>query len=182
MAVIKVKRGTTTPTTSNLTNLGEMAFNYSNNELFIRGQSSVVKIGGGGFTLIYEGTGTIPTTLTADNITLNQSINLYNRTLAFEVRITTGTDSYETHVVFGRMGTNSTTSVSATYDRLYSWSVFDGQYFKTHSFKAYVSNATSNKMTIGNIKHLVGNFSSSMIAWTTNTNTTIYLEKIWLVV
>ena len=101
MAVIKVKRGTTTPTTSNLTNLGEMAFNYSNNELFIRGQSSVVKIGGGGFTLIYEGTGTIPTTLTADNITLNQSINLYNRMLAFEVRITTGTDSYETHVVFG---------------------------------------------------------------------------------
>jgi hypothetical protein len=37
-------------------------------------------------------------------------------------------------------------------------------------------------MTIGNIKHLVGNFSGAMIAWTTNTTTTIYLEKIWLVV
>ena len=90
----------------------------------------------------------------------------------------TGTDSYETHVVFGRMGSNSTTSASGTYDRLYSWSVFDGQYFKTHSFKAYVSNATSNKMTIGNIKHLVGNFSGAMIAWTTNTTTTIYVYSI----
>lgn len=185
MAVIRVKRGTTTPTTSNLTNLGEMAFNYSSNELFIRGQSSVVKIGGssgGGFTLLYEGTGTIPTTLTANNITLNQSINLYNKMLAFEVRITTGTDSYETYVVFARMGSNSTTSVSTTYDRLYSWSTFDGQYFKTHSFKAYVSNATTNTMTVGFIKHLVGNFSGSTINWTTNTTTTIYLEKIWLVV
>lgn len=181
MAIIKIKRGTTTPTTSNLTQIGEMAINTTTNEVFIRGNTSVVKVGGG-FTLLYEGTGTIPTTLTANNITLNQSINLYNRMLAFEVRITTGTDSYETHVVFGRMGSNSTTSVSATYDRLYSWSVFDGQYFKTHSFKAYVSNAVSNKMTIGNIKHLVGNFSGSMIAWTTNTTTSIYLEKIWLVV
>lgn len=184
MAVIRVKRGTTNPTTSNLTNLGEMAFNYSSNELFIRGQSSVVKINGssGGFTLLYEGTGAIPSTLTSNNITLNQSINLYNKILAFEVRITTGIDSYETHVVFGRMGTNSTTSVSASYDRLYSWSTFDGQYFKTHSFKAYVSNSTTNLMTIGFIKHLVGNFSGSTINWTTNTTTTIYLEKIWLVV
>ena len=85
-------------------------------------------------------------------------------------------------LLLGRMGSNSTTSVSASYDRLYSWSVFDGQYFKTHSFKAYVSNATSNKMTIGNIKHLVGNFTGSTINWTTNTTTSIYLEKIWLVV
>ena len=55
------------------------------------------------------------------------------------------------------------------------------QYFKTHSFKAYVSNSTTNKMTVGFAKHLVGNFSGSTISWTTNTTTSIYLEKIWLV-
>ncbi len=98
----------------------------------------------------------------------------------FEVRLMTGSDSYETHIVMGRMGTNSTTTASASYDRLYSWSVFDGQYFKTHSFKAYVSNSITNKMTIGYVKHLVGNFSGSTISWTTNTTTSIYLEKIWL--
>lgn len=180
MAIIRVKRGTTTPTTSNLTQVGEMGFNTNTNELFIRGNSSVVKIGGG-FTLLYEGTGTIPSSISSNNITLNQTINLYNKILAFEVRVVTGTDSYETHVVFGRMGSNSTTSVSATYDRLYSWTTFDGQYFKTHSFKAYVSNSTTSTMTVGNTKHLIGNFSGASIAWTTNTTTSIYLERIWLV-
>ncbi len=180
MPIIRIKRGTTKPSTSNLSYVGEMAINTMTNEVFIRGSSSVIKIGGG-FTLLYEGTGTIPRTVTSNNITLNQSINLYNKILAFEVRNMTGTDSYDTHIVFGRMGSNTTTSASATYDRLYSWSVFDGQYFKTHSFKAYVSNSTTNKMTVGYSRHLVGNFSGSSIAWTTNTTTSIYLERIWLV-
>lgn len=60
MPIIRVKRGTTKPTTSNLTNVGEMAFNYSSNELFIRGQSSVVKVGGGGeMELIYQYEGSV---------------------------------------------------------------------------------------------------------------------------
>ena len=44
-----------------------------------------------------------------------------------------------------------------------------------------VPNSTTNKMTVGFAKHLVGNFSGSTISWTTNTTTSIYLEKIWLV-
>lgn len=48
MAVIRVKRGTTTPTTSNLTHIGELAFDYQNNALFARSASSVIRIGGGG--------------------------------------------------------------------------------------------------------------------------------------
>jgi len=46
MAIIRVKRGTTTPTTSNLSYIGELAFDYSDNALYARGASSVVKIGG----------------------------------------------------------------------------------------------------------------------------------------
>jgi len=46
MAIIRVKRGTSTPSTSKLTYLGELAFNYSSNELYARGSSEVVKIGG----------------------------------------------------------------------------------------------------------------------------------------
>lgn len=45
MAVIRVKRGTSKPPTSNLTYLGELAFNYSTNELYARSSSSIVKIG-----------------------------------------------------------------------------------------------------------------------------------------
>lgn len=40
--VIKVKRGTSTPTTSNLANIGEFAFDYSANKLYIRSSSNVI--------------------------------------------------------------------------------------------------------------------------------------------
>lgn len=46
MAVIRVKRGTTTPTTSHLTLVGELGFDYTNNALYARNTTSVVKIGG----------------------------------------------------------------------------------------------------------------------------------------
>lgn len=46
MAIIRVKRGTSTPNTSNLSYIGELAFDYNNNALFARSVSSVVKIGG----------------------------------------------------------------------------------------------------------------------------------------
>ncbi|MCF7925411.1 MAG: hypothetical protein K9L26_02660 [Candidatus Izimaplasma sp.] len=46
MATIRVKRGTTTPTTSNMSYLGELAFDYNNEALYARGSSSVIKIGG----------------------------------------------------------------------------------------------------------------------------------------
>lgn len=136
----------------------------------------------GGMTLLYEGTATIPTTTTANanNITLNRSINLFNRLVAFEVRVVTGTDTYETHVVMARLGSNTTTSASATYDRLYSWTTFDGRYQKTHSFKAYCANSVSDKITVNGLKHLIGDYNGTTIAWTTNTTTTTYLEKIWL--
>lgn len=180
MPIIRIKRGTSTPTISNLTQTGEMAINTNSDEIFIRSTSGIVKVGGG-FTLIYSGGGSIPTSLSANNITLNKMLNLYNKLVAFEVRAVTGTDTYETHVVFARLGTNSTVSSSATYDRLYSWTTFDGRYFKTHSFKAYCSNSVSSTMTIGNLKHLIGDFTGSTISWTTNTTTTAYIEKIWLV-
>jgi hypothetical protein len=46
MAIIRVKRGNTTPTTSKLSYLGELDFDYGSNALYARGPSSVVKIGG----------------------------------------------------------------------------------------------------------------------------------------
>ncbi len=46
MATICVKRGTTAPTTSNLTHIGELAYDYNNNHLYARSSASVVKIGG----------------------------------------------------------------------------------------------------------------------------------------
>ena len=44
MAKIKIKRGTKTPTTSNLTEIGEMAVNYSAGKVYIRLASSVICI------------------------------------------------------------------------------------------------------------------------------------------
>ncbi len=41
---IRIKRGTSTPTTSTLTNIGEMAVDYVNGKVYIRLASSVICI------------------------------------------------------------------------------------------------------------------------------------------
>ena len=46
MAILRVRRGNTAPTTSNLSYIGELAFDYGSNALYARSSSSVVKVGG----------------------------------------------------------------------------------------------------------------------------------------
>jgi hypothetical protein len=46
MATIRVKRGTTKPTTASLPYVGELAFDYTNNALYARNSTAVVKVGG----------------------------------------------------------------------------------------------------------------------------------------
>jgi hypothetical protein len=46
MATIRVKRGTTKPTTASLAYVGELAFDYTNNALYARNSTEVVKVGG----------------------------------------------------------------------------------------------------------------------------------------
>jgi len=46
MATIRVKRGTTKPTTASLPYVGELAFDYTNNALYARNSTEVVKVGG----------------------------------------------------------------------------------------------------------------------------------------
>lgn len=130
--------------------------------------------------MVYSGDYSITTSSPA-NLTLNTSMNYYNKTLAFEVRFGTSSDTYETHIVFARMGSDSTTTASSSYDRLYSWTVFDGQYLKVHSFKAYCANTVSSIITVGYLKHLIGNFTGTTVAWQTTLSTATYIEKIWLV-
>lgn len=46
MATIRVKRGTTKPSTASLSYVGELAFDYTNNALYARNSTAVVKVGG----------------------------------------------------------------------------------------------------------------------------------------
>jgi hypothetical protein len=55
MPVIRVKRGTATPTTINVSNIGELAFDYNSDALFIRGSSSMVRVGAMEQIKFYEG-------------------------------------------------------------------------------------------------------------------------------
>jgi hypothetical protein len=57
MATIRVKRGTTKPSTANLSYVGELAFDYTNNALYARNSTSVVKVGGE-LEMIYSYEGT----------------------------------------------------------------------------------------------------------------------------
>lgn len=108
--------------------------------------------------------------------------NYYNRILAFEVRAYSSTDSFETHIVFARMGSDSTTTASNTLDRFYSWSNFDGQYYSIKSFKAYCNNSVGTSIFVGHAKKLVGEYNTDTdsINWTIPA-AALFVEKIWLV-
>ena len=45
MAVIRIKRGSYTPTTSTLSHTGELGVNYNNGKLYVRISGKVVQIG-----------------------------------------------------------------------------------------------------------------------------------------
>ena len=53
MAILRVKRGTTKPSTANLSYVGELAFDYTNNALYARNSTEVVKVGGE-LELVYQ--------------------------------------------------------------------------------------------------------------------------------
>ena len=53
MAILRVKRGTTKPSTANLSYVGELAFDYTNNALYARNSTAVVKVGGE-LELVYQ--------------------------------------------------------------------------------------------------------------------------------
>lgn len=111
MAIIRVKRGTTTPTTSNLTNVGELAFDYSNNALYARGSSSVIKIGG-----------------ELEKVYFYQGYS-YTRTItyAFDPAYI-----YKVHVVSTTKGTSADTSDTYIYYRTSSSSSLYGSYINHH--------------------------------------------------
>lgn len=53
MAILRVKRGSTKPSTANLSYMGELAFDYANNALYARNSTAVVKVGGE-LELVYQ--------------------------------------------------------------------------------------------------------------------------------
>lgn len=107
MAILRVKRGTSIPTTSNLSYLGELAFNYSTNELYVRGTSNVVKIGGEmEMVHYYEGSASLI------NVTYNFDRNYI----------------YKVHVIAATNGGTSDTSQTVINYRTSGGSNFLGSY------------------------------------------------------
>lgn len=111
MAIIRVKRGTTTPTTSNLTYLGELAFDYSNEVLYARGSSSVVKIGA-----------------FVEKVYFYQGYSYYHSlTYPFDPDYI-----YKVHVIASTQGTSVDTSDTYIYYRTSAQSSLPGSYINHH--------------------------------------------------
>ncbi len=111
MAIIRVKRGNTTPTTSKLSYLGELAFDYGSNALYARGSSSVVKIGGEmEVVYFYEGYG-------------------YSHTLsyAFDPNYI-----YKVHIISSTLGSSADVSDTYIYYRTSTLSNLQGSYIAHH--------------------------------------------------
>jgi hypothetical protein len=117
MAVIRVKRGTTTPTTSHLTLVGELGFDYTNNALYARNTTSVVKIGGE-FEEVYS----------AEVVSSLTSVtHAYNPNYI-----------YKMHVIASTQGTSSDTSSTFMYYRTSGFSNLTGS-----SLNVFTNDVTS---------------------------------------
>lgn len=127
MPTIRVKRGTTTPTTSNLTYVGELAFDYSSDSLYVRGSSSVVKIGGD-MELVYKYEG-------------------YASTHAFKYPFDP-IYIYKVHVIAGTLGTSADTSDTYMNYRTTSLGSLSGSYL---SHYVNTENATHDKSSGKNV-------------------------------
>jgi hypothetical protein len=111
MAIIRVKRGSTTPTTSNLAYLGELAFDYSNEVLYARGVSSVIKIGG-----------------ELEKVYFYQGYSYYHSlSYAFDPDYI-----YKVHVIASTQGSSLDTSDTYIYYRTSSLSNLPGSYISHH--------------------------------------------------
>ncbi len=111
MAVIQLKRGTSTPSTGNVTNIGEMAFNYSSNELYIRSASSMVKVGGGDYELVFNYEGAV------SNYKLNYN---FDRNYIYKIHViaaTSGTDTSNT--VFSYYTYNGSSAMYGAFTCMY---------------------------------------------------------------
>ncbi|MFA7105716.1 MAG: hypothetical protein WC154_00295 [Candidatus Izemoplasmatales bacterium] len=111
MAIIRVKRGTSKPSTSNLGNIGELAFDYSNNVLYARNTTSVVKIGGElEQVYFYQGYG-------------------YSRTITYPF---SSDYIYKVHIISTTKGTSTDTSDTYIYYKTSSGSSLYGSYINHH--------------------------------------------------
>lgn len=111
MAIIRVKRGSTKPTTSNMSHLGELAFDYTNEVLYARGQSSVVKIGGN-FERVYQ----------------SEASSTY-RSFSYDFD---PDYIYKVHVIAGTYGNSNDSSDTFIYYRTSSSSNLYGSYVSHH--------------------------------------------------
>jgi hypothetical protein len=112
MAILRVKRGTTKPSTANLAYVGELAFDYTNNALYARNSTSVVKVGGElELVYVYEG------------ITYTHSVSL-----VFDPAFI-----YKVHIVATTQGTSVDSSSTLIYYRTSGLANLLGSYVATYS-------------------------------------------------
>jgi hypothetical protein len=112
MAILRVKRGTTKPSTANLSYVGELAFDYTNNALYARNSTSVVKVGGE-LELVYAYEGIAYTC---------------NASLVFDPAYI-----YKVHVIATTQGTSVDSSSTLIYYRTSGLSNLLGSYVSTYS-------------------------------------------------
>lgn len=170
MAVIRVKRGTTNPTTSNLSQVGEMGFNTSTNELFIRANSSVVKIGGLE-ELVYTYTGNA----SSHTMTHSFSNQFIYRLVVLASTNYKGTDTSQTYFNYQSAGGSNYSGtylstyfndVYSTYTKISSRSITS--YYVADSFSSSVSATYAITKTIDmNIYPAFESSTSSTYQWIT---------------
>ena len=144
--IIKVKRGSSKPTTSNITNIGELAFDTNNDALYVRGNSKVIRIGAMELVEEYETSSSAGVWLT----------HAFNKDYIYKIHIVASTNSTDTSNTY------------FNYSSSPGGSGFRGSYICNYSKDTYSSpsQAASNNVTNFNIYDGYSNKTSARYATT----------------
>lgn len=100
--------------------------------------------------------------------------------IAIEVQYGTGT-TYTSKIIFGVLGSNSTTAASTSISRGIGWSYFDGTNLRVKTLYAYTSTSNTTTISVGHLKTLFGSFTGTTIEWSTAHDETLYMRNIWVI-
>ena len=100
--------------------------------------------------------------------------------IAIEVQYGSGT-TYTSKIIFGVLGSSSTTAASTSISRGIGWSYFDGTNLRVKTLYAYTPTSNTTTIYVGNLKTLFGSFTGTTINWSTSYSETLYMRKIWVI-
>lgn len=179
-----VARGDHTHTVANITNL-QTTLNGKANSSHTHGISDITDLQTtlnrkSEWTQVWSGAINLNSYTNSYYHAVVPSNSYIGKRIAIEVQSDSGT-SNTSKIIFGVLGSSSTTTSSTSISRGIGWNYFDGTNFRVKTLFTYTSTSNTTTIYVGHLKTLFGTFSGTTIDWKTSHSETLYMRKIWVI-